>query len=1186
MPTNDKKVQIYLKKFLTQQQMQDNFLEYLLNAARQNLATIYPFSGVFRGGAFSSAIADQFTLETPLKATDGQGHLLSLDPSEAIIPFQNTLGVDYFVGLRYNEIFQETETNVRTGKVEYTFFQERIGELAEPNSLVDNGSDLTFIVDSVAEVGVSNANRKVIVYKKRAEKLTDAFEEISVVWDGSNNKITTTTLLGQVAGSVSVDPADYQVFLIGPTVRRNTDLRTDLEIAFLGIATGAGAGNPPTIFDDSDKNLLFDSETFNELMDLEKSFLTDGGDITWDLTTETITWSADLKVRIPSRSFDYTLSATSIPSLADGDVLYFEADGVGGVRPVIKVANGAVPRTPIAEPILFRSGNNIYFRDGCLELIGDASSSTIGRIDGITQDLLTFVGATDESDADPNYSTTNYVSQGLGLTSQISALDAAMRIINNALNQNKTAKLIEGGVWNWDLPNDQLNFSADAFVQIAGLANVRNTIPTSSSPITLTDGDVAYIEINRDTGAASNRPIVVDAIANLAGKTNDNLFIIARRIGTDVFIGLNSFRLSPENNYLELDGELDEIHRFFSSLRLQEHPTNKKRVIITGADESLLDGSTLGQQISSLLMKFLGAEIDVEAGKVYEDDGTTDLGLDFVFPAIPFDEFHFFSVSIIPGVVDVSDNTISVQVLVIPGATSNAVLASAPRAAFGSGINLGQFYIQREANPLTSILPITQSNITQLGTGGGAGGGAGDASTALIRLEALLDESFYNFLEPNIFITDQSDKIDNTDGAFSFASNTFDLDAGEFLESIALLDPEFLTNLNDILIAQVALIYEKDNIDSTPLVELTPNGVLADKQTVTMERLSTDSDTYVGELIFDLSTLTPQILDENAVAEADAIIELEDTGTIQIGQEFTTDANTNVFEEIEVYLNKVGSPTGFVKINLHEDDAGDPGVIKSQILKNIADLSVGNNIVPVEIGRNILSASTKYHISVETDQEYKDGFVTSTTALAVRVDSSAPAVSDLKEFNGTIWAATVGSGMVYKLSGRKIDLRLKVTATDTSKLVGYGVYYGEEALNVQRLKRRAQFIFDGTIDNLNEFQLPWNADVDFLEVVDIFSGQTWEVPAFALEANKIVFEPGFFNGRDTVQLKAKQIDGGQFDSSPENANLLQDNFLGSNDPAIDRSVPGRGNKTRATDSGTTLVELTVDDEFNLVIKEA
>ena len=402
MGTGADRVNIYLKKFMSQQHMESNFLNYLRQLVLDLMADMYPQEGFFYGGVMSADGNDKFQLSTALLATDGLGHRLSLNPTYASgIQFENALGIEYYVGLRYNDIPELTEINVRSGEIEYSFDQESIGEIADPDAVVDNGTTITLTVDSVTESGVSNAGRKVLVWLKQAVGEVDAFYEGTVIWDGSNNKVTTTHLLGQDVGSVSTTASDYQVFLIGPTVKRNTDLDADPLYAFVGKVTGAGAGNPPSTFNESGKHYIYPASSISFISDEVKSFLTGGGLITWDLSGETLTWADDLVIKIPGKPYNFTISAGSQASFADGECIYITLDDLGGVKAVTKDTIEDISYLPEIYVIALRIGQNMYIKGG-LELKG-AATDTSGRIHDITQDLLTFMGATDESDNDPSF---------------------------------------------------------------------------------------------------------------------------------------------------------------------------------------------------------------------------------------------------------------------------------------------------------------------------------------------------------------------------------------------------------------------------------------------------------------------------------------------------------------------------------------------------------------------------------------------------------------------------------------------------------------------------------------------------------------------------------------------------------------------------------------------------------------
>lgn len=336
MSTGDKKVNIYLKKFLAQQEITNNFqlLQEKLN--RDSIKRIYVSGGTFVGGDLSSDTIDTFDISTPLEGYNDAGLETIFNPSLANnISFENATAIDYFVGIKPIEIFTETERNVKTGLIEYRLIEEIIGIKADPDIIIDDtDGTLTIIVDSVTEAGVNNAGRTVRVFLKARQEggslgpQTEAqpFEDLAVIWDSSNNKIETTTTLGQILGSISTDPNDYEVVLLGPTVLRNTDFRNDSSIIFLGIITGDN-GSSPSVFDQTDRIILPTLVSSSIGIDIVSRFLTlvqGGGTVTHDNTiVGQIDWSADLKIRPLGSADEITITSSSI-TLANDEVAYID----------------------------------------------------------------------------------------------------------------------------------------------------------------------------------------------------------------------------------------------------------------------------------------------------------------------------------------------------------------------------------------------------------------------------------------------------------------------------------------------------------------------------------------------------------------------------------------------------------------------------------------------------------------------------------------------------------------------------------------------------------------------------------------------------------------------------------------------------------------------------------------------
>ena len=188
--------------------------------------------------------------------------------------------------------------------------------------------------------------------------------------------------------------------------------------------------------------------------------------------------------------------------------------------------------------------------------------------------------------------------------------------------------------------------------------------------------------------------------------------------------------LSTADN--DVQKALTTIDKYFASMQLREHPVNKKRVIVTGADKTKTDDTTLSQQIKNILINFNGAEIDFDTGTIYESDGTTVLGINFTPATISSGQWRWYSVQAVAALVG-SDNRIALQISVIPALSDGSTKDTAPRAKFGKGIKLGQVAVQMGPSVINDI---PQSNIVQLGVG--SGGGGGDAE---LTLDAIFGES-------------------------------------------------------------------------------------------------------------------------------------------------------------------------------------------------------------------------------------------------------------------------------------------------------------------------------------------------------------------------------------------------------------------------------------------------------------
>lgn len=243
------------KRNMPQNRVKDTFFDYLLLRLREISSRVWAGKrGIFGTTSLVSGGTDRFSVSGPfvVHAIDGDGNVLDLDVVDGQgVYFENEVAIDYYVGMRHCLIPSGVVQNPRiAGVIFYDTDEDRIGEVAEPDSVTEVAGTLEIEVDSVCEAGVSNAGRSVTVWLKRPRTTEEAVaieRNLTVAFSGGKNVVTTSGLLGQ-GSPASTNPADYQVALQGLTVKRNTDLSVTDPYAFLGTVTGGGAGNPPSAF--------------------------------------------------------------------------------------------------------------------------------------------------------------------------------------------------------------------------------------------------------------------------------------------------------------------------------------------------------------------------------------------------------------------------------------------------------------------------------------------------------------------------------------------------------------------------------------------------------------------------------------------------------------------------------------------------------------------------------------------------------------------------------------------------------------------------------------------------------------------------------------------------------------------------------------------------------------------------
>lgn len=404
-------------------------------------------------------------------------------------------------------------------------------------------------------------------------------------------------------------------------------------------------------------------------------------------------------------------------------------------------------------------------------------------------------------------------------------------------NQDRNLKLIEGGTWSLGLNGTSLTLSDDAYIQIPGISQARNTI--SAQTISLPNAtSVAYVKVLRNSGIANVRPIQVNDEANII--LDDSIVVIARRVTDGVLVGNNCFLLQP-GEYLTLDGALAEINRYMGQLKIKRHESSGFKVRINAADALLLNGNTLSQMVGNFLLSFTGAVINFNTGAVLKEDDSTALGTNFTPFTIPVGQYFWYGISLVPGNIT-SDNRQEATVLIDLADSANATQGLAPKPVISGTIKLGAIQIFNNAGTLEVV------DLKPLGVGSGSGGDGNGASFDA-ELRTYLKLSPYEFLESNLIPVDEDDKVDiSSTGAYSPATKTFKLANGQTLVSYDLLDPDFVAANRSLAKARVILRFAEGKVDPAPVVELRKNG--GSYQAVTMTRIG-NTDTFDGEV--DLS---------------------------------------------------------------------------------------------------------------------------------------------------------------------------------------------------------------------------------------------------------------------------------------------------------------------------------------------
>lgn len=436
MPTGDSKVNIYDKKLMPQEAWSTYFFMYLNKKIDDTTQATFLSKGVLddldiqlTGPGNDQVGVDLTDAE---RGIDGGGHIMDLSKfsptSDLDTYFENEVAIDYWIGFKYASVPNGIQNNPRSKEPEYPYLKDTIGELANPDSVTDNGTYIRLIVTGMLESGVDHSRRVVTVYLDNPVSPTDsiAFYTGTVEYSAPDNYIDipytgTFGPLGQTDPTfpISTTNTAYWVHVEGLSWFRNYDIRPDNDYVVIGKATGSGIGTTPSTFDlgDQVKTFLISLQRayYGNSLDTPapgRTIIADRGSVVIKQSASTLREyddsntgtmfdgldQDDVAYQFPWMVFlneDADLSSTyaAARNLANGvELLTSEAMTLGAGTNTVTLTRGAVDLTAFENDFLGTS-NNITFvllentandQDGLYIL--DSSTVAAGSVDVVNLD--------------------------------------------------------------------------------------------------------------------------------------------------------------------------------------------------------------------------------------------------------------------------------------------------------------------------------------------------------------------------------------------------------------------------------------------------------------------------------------------------------------------------------------------------------------------------------------------------------------------------------------------------------------------------------------------------------------------------------------------------------------------------------------------------------------------------------
>lgn len=370
--------------------------------------------------------------------------------------------------------------------------------------------------------------------------------------------------------------------------------------------------------------------------------LINGGD--WKNNGGTLSWTQPCYIQIPGIPDNSNKIVSGNIPLNDGEVLYVDINRT-------EFASTLTPVVGLNADISFDSNRLIIARR-----IGDVI---------IVNDRLSLVDG------------------------EVGNLDIGRTSIDTAM---MNLSLHGGGIWSFNQSNS-LAWSEDAYIQVVGLLDAANTIPTGS--VVISPGYIIYVELE-NTGSA-NTLSLVSAAKNVTLPLNS--FILAYFDGTKVWLANGESLIAGESKKNGESVSVELLSALGASgwadskaqLRLLAEKTPSSYTEITAVNKVGIDSTIRSFSIKNSDVKFSGCYINWASGAVLNETKTVTIQ-NFSIPASYMgpNAYRWHSVSLKPESLN-SNNERSLSVVIIPASGDGAAL----KARYAQdAIPVGQVLIQ------------------------------------------------------------------------------------------------------------------------------------------------------------------------------------------------------------------------------------------------------------------------------------------------------------------------------------------------------------------------------------------------------------------------------------------------------------------------------------------------------------